>query len=70
MDRQIAVSQLPDLHAQAIRLRDRGFDPSDIALELDLPAESMSAVLDIADAKLARLLAASDAEATSEGGAA
>lgn len=46
---------LAPLHADALRLADRGADASEIAADLGIPLESVAGVLDVATAKLARL---------------
>jgi hypothetical protein len=46
---------LPVVYAVALALRDAGLDLDEIAVRLELPAESMPALLEIAEAKLSSL---------------
>jgi DNA-directed RNA polymerase specialized sigma24 family protein len=57
MDREQAIEQLPETHAAAIRLRARGFDDNAIAKALHVQAEAVPTLLEIADQKLAALIA-------------
>ena len=57
MDREQALEQLPETHAAALRLRSRGLDDDAIAAALTLEPEAVALLLQIADAKLAALLA-------------
>jgi hypothetical protein len=56
VDRYSAISQLPETHAVAIRLRDDGFDHRVIALALAIDEQLVPMLLRIADSKLARLI--------------
>jgi DNA-directed RNA polymerase specialized sigma24 family protein len=57
MDREQAIEQLPETHAAAIRLRARGFDDNAIAQALHVQVEAVPSLLEIADQKLAALIA-------------
>jgi hypothetical protein len=57
VDREQALEQLPQTHAAALRLRSRGLDDDAIAAALTLEPEAVALLLQIADAKLAALLA-------------
>jgi hypothetical protein len=57
VDREQALEQLPETHAAALRLRSRGLDDDAIAAALTLEPEAVALLLQIADAKLAALLA-------------
>lgn len=61
MDREQAIEQLPETHAAAIRLRARGFDDNAIALALHVETEAVPTLLEIADQKLAALIAGESA---------
>jgi DNA-directed RNA polymerase specialized sigma24 family protein len=56
MDRAEALELLPESYARALTLREGGASAADIAGELDIVVESVSPLLRIAEAKLARLL--------------
>jgi hypothetical protein len=56
MDRDHAVAELPVMHAVAVRLRDVGADVHTIAVATGVDDEQVGILLEIADAKLARLL--------------
>lgn len=56
MDRAVALDQLPDVYAAALRLQDQGHDPASIADTLRVDPAGMGALLDLAEAKLARIL--------------
>lgn len=56
MNRDEALALLPAAYATALRLRHAGADHAAIAARLDLPVEAVPILLNIADAKLARLL--------------
>jgi DNA-directed RNA polymerase specialized sigma24 family protein len=62
VEREEALSRLPDGHAQALRLRDRGLDEKAIAESLGIPISAVRPLLRIAEAKLARLLTEESAE--------
>jgi hypothetical protein len=59
MEREQAISELPTLHAVALRLRDDGADPHTIAVAVGLEEEQVPTFLSIAERKLARLEEAS-----------
>jgi DNA-directed RNA polymerase specialized sigma24 family protein len=58
MDREAALQELPQSYAVALRLRDRGVSEPEIAEIVGISLEGVSAHLRLAEAKLARLLAA------------
>jgi hypothetical protein len=60
MDRATALSQLPETYAEALRLRDAGLSDEAITSRLGVPAEAMSLLLGLAEAKLAHLMAADE----------
>jgi DNA-directed RNA polymerase specialized sigma24 family protein len=47
--------RLPEAYANALRLRDEGFDAFEIAQRLDVPAEAVPSLLRLAERKLAAL---------------
>ena len=57
MDRATALSQLPETYAEALRLRDAGLSDEATASRLGIPAEAMSLLVRLAEAKLAYLMA-------------
>jgi len=57
MERASAIRQLPALHAVAMRLRDDGASEHVIAVALEIEDDEVPLLLDIAEAKLTRLLA-------------
>jgi len=57
VDRFSALGELPALHAVAIRLRDEGVDDRVIAAALAIAPKDVPVFLDLAEAKLARLVA-------------
>jgi DNA-directed RNA polymerase specialized sigma24 family protein len=57
MDQERAIEQLPETHAAAIRLRARGFDDNAIAQALHVQPEAVPTLLEIAEQKLAALIA-------------
>jgi hypothetical protein len=59
--------RLPVVYAVAVVLRDVGLDPDAIARRLDLSVESMPALFEIADAKLAALREQLDDERSTRG---
>lgn len=61
MDRAAAIESLPQAYAAALRLRDDGLGPAEIARYLGVAPEAMASTLELADAKLARLLSVEDA---------
>jgi len=56
VDRDQAIADLSPLYGEAVRLVEAGHDQASIATHLGVAAESVPALLEIADAKLARLL--------------
>jgi DNA-directed RNA polymerase specialized sigma24 family protein len=58
MDRDAALQELPQSYAVALRLRDRGIPEPEIAEIVGISPEGLPAHLRLAEAKLARLLAA------------
>ena len=57
VDRADALELLPDAYADALRLRDAGHPPAEIARRLGIAHEAVATALELAEAKLARLLA-------------
>lgn len=57
MDLDTALGRMPQVYAEALRLRGDGLDALGIAERLLLPAESMPSLFKLADAKLAALMA-------------
>jgi DNA-directed RNA polymerase specialized sigma24 family protein len=57
MDRSTAFELLPETYAAALLLRDAGSPPAEIAASLGIAPEGLRAALELAEAKLARLLA-------------
>lgn len=51
-----AMAALPVVYADALRLREEGVSPADIARTLEVPGDAVANLLRLADAKLARLL--------------
>jgi DNA-directed RNA polymerase specialized sigma24 family protein len=64
MDLVSALDELPEAHAAAIRMQRAGADPAAIATELGIEVEAVTPLLQVAEAKLASLLAASDPPGT------
>ena len=60
MDRARALSQLPEVYAAALRLRDAGRGSEAIATRLGMPVEAIAPLLRLAEAKLSRLLASDE----------
>jgi hypothetical protein len=56
MERTHAISELPTLHAVAVRLRDGGADERTIATALAIDDDEVPALLTIAEAKLTALM--------------
>lgn len=54
------MAALPAKYAEALRLRDQGIPVPEIAARLDVPLASATALMRLAEAKLARLLAGPD----------
>lgn len=57
VERRAALELLPDAYADALRLRDSGVSPAEIARRLRIAPEGLDAALVLAEAKLARILA-------------
>ena len=55
-DRAAAIADLPPLYERVVRLVDSGCDLETVARRLELDPESVAPLLEIAEAKLARLL--------------
>jgi DNA-directed RNA polymerase specialized sigma24 family protein len=60
MDLAVALDELPEVHAAALRLHRAGTDAAGIASELGIEVEAVAPLLRVAEAKLASLLAAPD----------
>jgi DNA-directed RNA polymerase specialized sigma24 family protein len=56
VNRAAAIELLPQAYAGALRLRDDGLGPAEIAGRLGIAPEAVASTLELADAKLARLL--------------
>jgi hypothetical protein len=54
--RAVAIADLPAVYGEVVRLVDAGCDHATVAERLAIAPESVPALLDIAEAKLARLL--------------
>ncbi|MDQ3153095.1 MAG: hypothetical protein M3R63_15725 [Actinomycetota bacterium] len=57
MDPDDARAALPEVYAEALRLRDQGLDQEEIAARLSVPVSAMASLLWLASAKLSTLLA-------------
>jgi DNA-directed RNA polymerase specialized sigma24 family protein len=57
VNRERAIEKLPETHAAALRLRGRGFDDDAIAAALTLQPEAVPVLLQLAEEKLAALVA-------------
>jgi hypothetical protein len=55
-DRAAAIDDLPPVYGRVVRLVDAGCDLTTVARRLDLDPESVAPLLEIAEAKLTRLL--------------
>lgn len=60
VDRARAIRELPAAYAQALALRDEGAEDGVIAERLAVAPEAIPALLELADAKLTRILASSN----------
>lgn len=58
MDRDEAMSLLPEDYATALRLRDGGESPAAIAVRLGVDEDVIQTLLEIGDGKLRRILEA------------
>lgn len=56
MDRVAALELLPDVYARALRLNDDGIDSAEIARQLGTAPEAVASTLELAEAKLRRLM--------------
>ena len=54
--RAAAIDDLPEVYGEVVRLVDAGCDLATVASRLDLAPESVAPLLEIAEAKLTRLL--------------
>jgi DNA-directed RNA polymerase specialized sigma24 family protein len=63
VNRAAAIELLPEAYAVALRLRDDGLGSAEIARRLRIAPEAVASTLELADAKLARLLGAEDSRA-------
>jgi DNA-directed RNA polymerase specialized sigma24 family protein len=57
VDRAVALELLPEAYARALRMREAGSEPAEIARCLRIAPEAVPSALELADAKLARLIA-------------
>jgi DNA-directed RNA polymerase specialized sigma24 family protein len=57
MDLAAALNELPEVHAEALRLQRAGTDAAGIAEALGIDVEAVAPLLRLAEAKLASLLA-------------
>jgi DNA-directed RNA polymerase specialized sigma24 family protein len=55
MDRETEAAQLPELHAAALKLRDRGLQDDAIAATLGIEPQAVRSLLQLAERKLAAL---------------
>jgi DNA-directed RNA polymerase specialized sigma24 family protein len=60
VDRAAAIESLPQTYAAGLRLRDDGLARAEIAQRLGIAPEAVASTLELADAKLARLLSVED----------
>jgi DNA-directed RNA polymerase specialized sigma24 family protein len=56
VDRLAALELLPDAYARALRLNDDGIDSAEIARQLGTAPEAMASTLELAEAKVRRLM--------------
>jgi DNA-directed RNA polymerase specialized sigma24 family protein len=63
VNRAAAIKLLPQAYAVALRLRDAGLRPAEIARRLGIAPEAVDSTLELAEAKLARLLGVEDSRA-------
>jgi DNA-directed RNA polymerase specialized sigma24 family protein len=63
VNRAAAIELLPEAYAVALRLRDDGLGPAEIAQRLGIAPEAVASTLELADAKLTRLLGVEDSQA-------
>jgi DNA-directed RNA polymerase specialized sigma24 family protein len=67
VDRAAALELLPEAYGHALRLRDAGSESAEIARILRIAPEAVASALELADAKLARLLTDSEGPANAPG---
>lgn len=60
MDLATAMNELPEVHAAVLRMHRVGTDDAEIAGRLGIEPEAVAPLLQVAEAKLASLLAAPD----------
>jgi DNA-directed RNA polymerase specialized sigma24 family protein len=60
MDLAAAMNELPEVHAAALRMHHAGTGEDEIAETLGIEPEAVAPLLQVAEAKLASLLAAPD----------
>jgi DNA-directed RNA polymerase specialized sigma24 family protein len=56
VDRAAALELLPEVYAEALRLRERGCGNAEIARQLSIAPEAAISTIELAEAKLAGLL--------------
>jgi DNA-directed RNA polymerase specialized sigma24 family protein len=56
VDRVSALELLPEVYAHALRLKDDGIDSGEIARQLGTAPEAVASTLELAEAKLRRLM--------------
>lgn len=56
MDRVAALELLPEVYARALRLQEDGVDRAEIAGQLGTAPEAVASTLELAEAKLRRLM--------------
>jgi DNA-directed RNA polymerase specialized sigma24 family protein len=66
VDRTAALELLPEAYAEALRLREAGSEPAEIARRLEIAPEAVASALELAEAKLARLIAGASPSELSE----
>lgn len=60
MDRETALSKLPQTYEEALRLRDKGLEDVALANALGIEPEAVANLIRLAEAKLNRLVEAVD----------
>jgi DNA-directed RNA polymerase specialized sigma24 family protein len=63
VNRAAAIKSLPQAYAVALGLRDDGLGPAEIARRVGIAPEAVASTLELADAKLARLLGVEESRA-------
>jgi DNA-directed RNA polymerase specialized sigma24 family protein len=56
VDRDAALELLPEVYARALRLRDDGDESAEIARQLGVAPQAAASTLELAEAKLRRLM--------------